>query len=160
MVNAQSVCGPALNLLSFGAVSIVGIVVMRREKRRIVSDAVFVVIILRRFFDRLLSEHGAVDLVRWQTIERFGDCAIGQLQRFVQRLPLNELRRHGAGRDRAAAAKGFKFHVVDNLIVANLQIDLHDVAAGWVANLADAVRILDHANIAWITEMIHYFFTV
>lgn len=87
MVNAQSVCGPALNLLSFGAVNIVGIVVMRWEKRRIVSNAVFVVIILRRFFDRLLSEHGAVDLVRWQTIERFGDCAIGQLQRFVQRLP-------------------------------------------------------------------------
>ena len=55
MVNAQSVCGPALNLLSFGAVNIVGIVVMRREKRRIVSDAVFVVIIRAALVDHAVA---------------------------------------------------------------------------------------------------------
>ena len=49
---------------------------------------------------------------------------------------------------------------IEGGIVVDLQIDPHDVAADRIADLADAVRVLDHADVAGMAKMIHHFFTV
>ena len=66
-----------------------------------------------------------------------------------QGLALDQLRRHGARGDGGAAAERFELDV-RNLVIIDLQIDLHDIAALGIADLADAVGILDDADIARI----------
>ena len=64
------------------------------KKLGVIGDAVAVVIVLDRRADGLLGQHGAVQLVRGQTVERFGDRLIRQRQRLGHGLTLDHLRRH------------------------------------------------------------------
>ena len=97
--------------------------------------------------------------MRGQSAERFHDLLVRDGRGLLQRLALDHLRGHGAGGDSAAAAEGLKFHVLD-LIVLDLEVHLHDVAAFCVADLADAVRVGDLADIARVHEVIHYGFRI
>ena len=115
---------------------------------------VFLIIVLNGGLDGLLGQNGAVQLVRGQTAQRVDDLLIGQRQRVFQRPALNHLRRDGARRNCAAAAERLKLHVLD-FVVLNFQIHLHDIAALGVADLADAVRVRNLADIARVHEMIH-----
>ena len=74
-------------------------------------------------------------------------------------LALDHLGGHGGRGDGAAAAKGLELHVLDD-VVLDFQVDLHDVAALGVADLTNAIGILNYANIAGVGEVIHNFFTV
>ena len=49
---------------------------------------------------------------------------------------------------------------VDNDVVFDLHVDLHDVAAFEVADFADGVGILQLADVAGVGEVIHNFFRV
>ena len=100
-----------------------------------------------------------MQLVRGQTVERFHDLLVRHGERFLDRLALDHLGGHGARSDGAAAAERFKLHVLDD-VVLDLQIHLHNIAAFGVADLADAVRIGDLADVAGIFEMIHYLIAV
>ena len=94
-----------------------------------------------------------------QTVQRLGNGLVGQLQSLVDGLALDHLGGHGGRRDGGAAAKGLKLHVLDD-IVFNFQINLHDVAALGVADLAHAVGALDGAHVPGVHEVIHNFFAV
>ena len=61
------------------------------EQRGVVGDAVLVVIVLERRLDDLLREHGAVDLVRRQAVERLHHGLVRELQHLVDGLALDEL---------------------------------------------------------------------
>ena len=74
-------------------------------------------------------------------------------------LALDHLGGHGGGGNGAAAAEGLELHVLDDVIL-DFQVDLHDVAALGVADLTNAIGILNYANIAGVGEVIHNFFTV
>ena len=63
--------------------------------------------------DGFLRQHGAVELVRGQTAEGVDDLLIGQRQRVFERAALDHLGGDGARCDRAAAAEGLKFDVLD-----------------------------------------------
>src|SRR5699024_449247 len=91
---------------------------------------------------------------RGQAVERLGHGLVRELHRLGDGLALYHLRRHGAGRDGAAAAEGLELDVGDYVAVY-LQVYLHDVAALGVADLADAVRVLDDADVPGVAEMIH-----
>ena len=94
-----------------------------------------------------------------QPVQRLHHRLVCQSHRLRNRLALDQLRRHRAGGDGRAAAEGLEFRILNN-IVLDLQVDLHNIAALGVSNLADPVGIFDNADISWIAEMIHYFFTI
>ena len=64
-----------------GSAAVTGGAVVRRKQIRVVGDAVFIIVILHGRLDRLLGEHGAVDLLGRETVERFNDRLVGQRQR-------------------------------------------------------------------------------
>ncbi len=51
----------------------------------VVGDAVLVVVVLDGGLDGLLRQHGAVELVRGQTVQGVDDLLVGQLQRVFER---------------------------------------------------------------------------
>ena len=128
--------------------------VVNLELFRIVGDAISVIIILDGGADSFLRQHGTVNLVGGQTVQRLNDGLIGQLQRLADGLALDKLSRHGAGSDRAAAAEGVELAVGDDAVL-DLYIHAHDVAALGIADLADTVSIVNLADIAGMLEMIH-----
>ena len=99
-------------------------------------------------------------LYRGQTVQRLGNRLVGQLESFFEALALYHLGRHRAGRDCRAAAEGLELDVLNDAVVRNLEVNLHDVAALCVADLADAVRVLDLTDIARMGKMVKYLFTV
>ena len=117
------------------------------------------VIILDGGFDSLFRQNGAVQFVSGQTVQRLGNGFVRELKNFFERLALNQFGRHGTRGDSRAAAESFKFGVSDHAVV-DFQIHFHDVAAFGVADLPDAVRVLDTADVARVAEMIHNFFAV
>ena len=92
-------------------------------------------------------------------VERFGDSLVGERHRILDTLTFDQLRCHRAGRDRAGAAEGLELDVRDDLVIY-FQIHFHDIAAFSIADLADAVRVLDDADILRIQKMLHYFFAI
>ena len=74
-------------------------------------------------------------------------------------LALDHLGSHGRGSDGAAAAEGLELHIFDD-VVLDLQVDFHDIAALGVADLTNAVGILNDADVPGMGEVIHNFFTV
>ena len=89
-----------------------------------------------------------------QTAQRLHHLLVGDGQRLLYGLALNQFRGHGGRRDGAAAAEGFKLHVLDP-VVLDFQVHFHDVAALGVAHLADAVGIGDFAHVPGMGEVIH-----
>ena len=122
--------------MAVGAVFAIG------ELGGIVGDAVFVKVVLQGCLDGLLRQHRAVQLMSRQAGQRFRHSCIGQLHGIRNGLALDHLRSHGAGGNGAAAAKGLKLHIHDD-VPFDLQVDLHNIAALGIANAADTVGVLD-----------------
>ena len=95
-------------------------------------------------------------LLRRQAVEGLGHGGVGQLQGFVDRLTEGELGHHRGGGDRRTATEGLELDVLDDVIL-DLEENLHDIAAGGVTDLTDAVGILDLADVSRVAEMIHHF---
>ena len=95
-----------------------------------------------------------MQFLRGQPAERIDHILVRELEGVGNGLALEHLGGDGAGGDGAGAAEGLKLHILDP-VFADLQIDLHDVAAFCVADLADTVRVFDRADIARVHEMIH-----
>ena len=129
------------------------------EELAIIDNSVFVVVILDRGLDCFLGKDGAVDLLRGKTVEGFRNRLVGELERLADRLALDHFGCHRARCDRGAAAEGLELDVNDDVIL-DLEIYLHNISALCVADLADAVSILDDADVAGVAEMIHYLFAV
>ena len=139
--------------------AVTGGAVMLCKRRGVVGDAVFVVVVLHGRLDRFLREHGAVDLLGRQAVERLHDRLVGQCQRLRDGLAFDHLGRHRRGRDRAAAAERVELHVRDDAVVY-LDIHPHDVAALGVADFTDAVSVGHLANVAGVFKMVHDLFAV
>ena len=103
-------------------------------------DALIFIIVCQRRLDGFLCQYRAVHLDRGQTVEGLHDGGIGQFHRVLHALSLDHLRCHARRRDSSAAAKGFKLDVFDDIIF-NFHINLHDIAALEVADLADCIGI-------------------
>ena len=56
-----------------------------------------------------------------------------------------------------AAAKRLELHVADDLVLVDIQINPHDIAAFGVADGPCPAGVLDLSDIVRILEMIHYF---
>jgi len=94
-----------------------------------------------------------------QTVQRFGHRLVRYPFSLCQRLTFNHLRNHTAGGNSRSAAECLEFDILDD-VTLDLQEDLHDVAAGSVADLTHTIRILDLTNIPGIFKVFHYFFAV
>ena len=125
----------------------------------IVSDVVSVVVVLQSGLDRLLRQYGAVEFMGGQSVQGLRHRLVGEVHHLIQGLALNHLRGHGTGGNGAAAAKGFKLHVRDRVLV-NFQVDFHNIAAFGVADLAHAVWVFQDAHVAGVAEMVHDLLTV
>ena len=130
------------------------------EHLGIVSDTVLIVIILDCRLNSFLSKNGAVDLVSGESVKRLNDCLVCKLQSFGNRLALDHLSSHRAACYRGTAAERTELNIIDDAILADLEKDLHDVAALCISDLAYAVGVLDSADITRMCEVIHYLFTV
>ena len=95
-----------------------------------------------------------MQLISGQTAQRIHHLLVGDGQRFLNGLTLDEFRGHGGGRDGAAAAEGLELHVLDAVIL-DLQVHFHNIAALGVAYFAYAVGVGDLAHIPGMSEMIH-----
>ena len=69
---------------------------MIREKLRIIRDPVLVIIIFDRCLDRLLRKNRTVELMGRQSVKSFRYSFVRQLKDIVQRLAHDQLGRHGA----------------------------------------------------------------
>ncbi len=67
---------------------------------------------------------------------------------------------HATGGNRGSAAKGFKFHITDNLIFINIQIDSHNIAALGITYGTHAAGVINFPYISWMLKMIHNFFCI
>ena len=103
-----------------------------REVLWVIGNSLPVVVVLHRRSDRLLCQHGAVELVGGQTIQRLGNRFVGEPQYLFQRLALDQFSSHRTGRDGGAAAKGLKLYVGDNTVL-NFEVDFHNISADGVA---------------------------
>src|SRR5713226_837640 len=110
-------------------------------------------IILKRGPDRLLRQHRAVDLFRWQTAQRIDDFLIGKLLGFFEGAPRYQFGRHARGGDGRAAAEGLEPRI-GNANAEDMQPDFHHFAEGRRADFTDAVRVLHLAHIARIEEVV------
>ena len=119
------------------------------EEFAIVDYAVFVVVILDRGLDCFFCKDGAVDLLRGKTVESFCNRLICELESLADGLALDHFGSHRARCDRGAAAEGLELDVNDD-VVLDLEIYLHNISALCVADLADAVSILDDADVAGV----------
>ena len=89
-----------------------------------------------------------------ESVKSIDDLLVADRKRLVNGFALYKLGSHGGRRNGARAAEGLKLDVVD-FSVLYLEINLHDIAALSVADLADTVRIGNLADVARIFEMIH-----
>ena len=99
-------------------------------------------------------------LYRRQTVQSLSNGLVGQLERFLQALALYHLGSHRAGCDCRAAAEGLELNVLDDAVVRHLEVNLHNIAALCVADLADTVCVLNLANIARMRKVVEHLFTV
>ena len=60
----------------------------------------------------------------------------------------------------APQPKVLNFASLHDLVLVDIQVDAHDVAALRVADRAHAAGVLDLAHIARVHEMIHHFFGI
>ena len=119
-----------------------------------VGDVVAVVIVFDSRLDGFLRQYGAVQLISGQTAQRIHHLLVGDGQRFLNGLALDELSGHGGGRDGAAAAEGLELRIL-NAVILDLQVHFHNIAALGVAYLAYAVGVGDLAHIPGMGEMVH-----
>ena len=109
---------------------------------------------------RLLRQDGTVDLYRRQAVQGLHHRLIGKLQRLAEGLAFNHIGSNGAGCNRGGAAEGLELDVLNDLIVTDLQIHPHNIAAFGVADLANAVGVVKDADVVGVSKVLHYFFAV
>src|SRR5581483_5845984 len=98
--------------------------------------------VLDRGLDAVLGEDRAVDLDRRQR-QLLDDVRVLDRHHLVDGLALHELGHVARAGDRASAAEGLELGVFDDALVADLELQLHDVAALRRADDAGAdVRIV------------------
>jgi len=114
-------------------------------------------IILDRVGESLVAEHRTVEFMFWEVTKIVVDVFGGNFYSFVEGFTFGELRQRGSRGDGRGAAVGFPADVLD-FVVFNLDVHLHLVAANWVANHADRVKIelefIAKQEIAWIHKVI------
>ena len=137
---------------------IAGLAVLAENLSRILAQTLVVVGNCRA--QCFLSQHGAVHLYRRQTVQSLSNGLVGQLEGFLKALALYHLGSHRAGSDCRAAAEGLELNVLDDAVIRHLEVNLHNIAALSVADLADTVCVLNLADIARMRKVIEYLFTV
>ena len=91
-----------------------------------------------------------MDLYRRQTIQSLHNRLVGQGQSLSDGLTLNHIGSNGAGGDGGSTAEGLELHVLDDLIIIDLQVHLHNIAALGIAYFAYTVSIF---NLAYISRI-------
>src|SRR5262249_19732396 len=91
-------------------------------------DALLALPVLDRGLDAVLGEDRAVDLHGWEG-ELLYDLRVLDRHDLVDALALHQLGDEARARDRAAAPEGLEAGVLDDPVVAALELQLHDVAA-------------------------------
>ena len=117
-------------------------------------DALTAVVVGQSSLDGLLGKNRAVHLDRGQTFQSLHNGLVGQLQRLIHGLALDQVGGHAAGGNGCAAAKGEELDVHDH-IVLNFQVHAHDVAALGIAHFTHAVCIGQLTYVVRICEMLH-----
>ena len=110
--------------------------------------------------DCFLCQQRTVYLNRRQSVKCFHDCFIGNSHGLPDCLSLYQLRGHAAGCHGSPAAKGFELHVTDNLILINIQVNPHDIAAFGISHCPHSAGVLYLTHISGVLKMVHYFFCV
>src|SRR5688572_8581684 len=105
------------------------------------SARVLFLVVLDRRLDRVLGEDRAVDLDRRQR-QLLRDLGVLDGRRLVERLALDPLGDQRARGDGRAAAVGLEARVLDAAVGADLDLQLHHVAAGGCADHAGAYRLV------------------
>ena len=118
------------------------------------KDALTAVVVGQSSLDGLLGKNRAVHLDRGQTFQSLHNGLVGQLQRLIHGLALDQIGGHAAGGNGCAAAKGEELDVHDH-IVLNFQVHAHDVAALGIAHFTHAVCIGQLTYVVRICEMLH-----
>ena len=95
-----------------------------------------------------------MELVLGQAPQFLGDEAVGDLHGLVQGLAHGHLADDARDGDGRPAAEGLELDV-RQAAVRDLDIKGHHVAADGIADLADAVGVLDDAHVAGVLEMVH-----
>ena len=108
----------------------------------------------------LLCEKRTVYLYRRKSVKRLHNCLVRDLQRLVNGLALYKLRCHTAGCHSSAAAECLELAVTDNLVLINIEIHTHDIAALCISDGADTACVLNLSYISRVLKMIHNLFTI
>ena len=97
---------------------------------------------------------------RREPVQRFHDRLVRHLHCLLDILSFDKLCRHTAGRHCRAAAEGFELYIADDLVLIDIEIDPHDVAALCIADRANTAGVFDFSHVSRMLEMIHYFFCI
>ena len=96
-------------------------------------------------------------LYRRKSVKCFHNGFVGYLQSFLNSFAFYQLGCHTAGCNSSAAAEGFKFAVLNDAVVVDVEIHSHDIAAFCISNGAYTACVLNFSYISRMLEMIHYF---
>src|SRR5262249_39110296 len=108
-----------------------------------------------RALDGVLGQHRAVNLDRGQ-VQLLHDHAVLDLLRLVDRLALEPFGRERRRRDGRAASERLELGVLDASIVADLDLQAHDVAARRRADESSAyaiVTLVERPDVARVLVM-------
>ena len=105
----------------------------------------------------LLCEQRTVYLNWRKSVQCLHNGFVGNFHRFLDSFSFYHLGRHAAGRNGCTAAKCFKFYILDDLVVIDIQVNTHNIAAFCVADGTHTAGIFNLAYISRMLEMIHYF---
>src|SRR5712664_979025 len=123
---------------------------------------VLLLVVLDRGLDGVLGQDRAVDLHRRER-QLLGDLRVLDGRGLVQGLALDPLGYERARRDRRAAAVGLEARILDAAVGADLDLQLHDVAAGRRADHAGAdgiVALVERADVSRVFVVIYYFVAI
>src|SRR6056297_3394936 len=129
------------------------------QQKNIDKSGVFFFVILDRFMQGIGGQIRTVHFGRRQTIKGLRNRLIGQYQRLIKGLADGEFCYHGRCGNRRTAPKGLELHILDD-VAFDLQVDLHYITTGGIADFAHPVSVFDFTNITWVAEMVHDFFCV
>src|SRR5688572_16501467 len=124
--------------------------------------AVLLAIVLDRGLDRVLGENRAMDLHRRQR-QVLRDHGVLDGLGLIEGLTLDPLGRERGRSDRRATAKGLELRILDATIGADLDLQLHHVAAGGRADQAGAdggIALVQGADVARVLVVIDQFFAI
>src|SRR5437764_1144244 len=127
----------------------------RRCSRR--SVRVSSLVIGDRRLDGVFGEDGAMNLHGWQR-ELLGDLRVLDGECFVERLALHPFGHERRRRNRRTAAVCLEFGVLDDAVLADLDLQLHHVAAGRRADHAGThalFRLRERTDVARILVVIN-----